>query len=353
MPAVDAVKVIFRWYAGAPAELSSALAADRMWSTAARVALKAVRRLTSSTKSQTSSPIVWNILSRVMPALLTRMSSFPKPSTAPATSEAAPSMATALSRLSAAVPPSAVISATTASAGSGSTSLTTTAAPSAANSLAVAAPIPRPAPVTMATRSSRRPTRRLARFPVDPVAAAPAAVLLHLQPALLLLAVLGRDVVAPLALGAGEDDVGTLVGCGGHWISGLLLVDLDDPAGANGPATLTDGEPEAFLHGDGLDQLDVDGRVVPGHDHLGALGELDRPGHVRGPEVELRAVVVEERRVPASLLLGEHVDLPIEHRVGGDGAWLRQDLPTLDVVLGDPSQQDRGVVTGLRLVEQL
>ena len=91
--------------------------------------------------------------------------------------------------------------------------------------------------------------------------------------------------------------------------------------GANGPATLTDGEPEAFLHGDGLDQLDVDGRVVPGHDHLGALGELDRPGHVRGPEVELGAVVVEERRVPASLLLGEHVDLPVEHRVRGDGAW--------------------------------
>src|ERR1700730_2491303 len=203
-----------------------------MWSTAARVAWNAVRRLTSRTKFQMSSVIVWNILSRVMPALLTRMSSLPKPSTAPATSAAAPSMATALSRLSAAVPPSAVISATTASAGSGAAAFTTTEAPSAANSLAVAAPIPRPAPVTMATRSSRRPTRRLARFPVDPVAAAPAAVLLHLQAALLLLAVLGRDVVAPLALGAGEDDVGTLVGGGGHWIRLFLSGGLRAPSGS-------------------------------------------------------------------------------------------------------------------------
>src|SRR5205085_9262129 len=126
-----------------------------------------------------------------------------------------------------------------------------------------------------ATRSARRPTRRLPRFPVDPVHAAPAAVLLHLHPPLLLLAVLGRDVVPPLALGTGEDDVGTLVG-GCHWFSRSLLVDLDDPPGADGPATLTDGEAEALLHGDGLDELDVDRRVVPRHDHLGAIGGLDR-----------------------------------------------------------------------------
>src|SRR4051794_38791648 len=44
--------------------------------------------------------------------------------------------------------------------------------------------------------------------------------------------------------------------------SGVLLVDLDDAAGADGAATLTDGEPEALLHGDGLDQL---------HRHLGVV----------------------------------------------------------------------------------
>ncbi len=41
------------------------------------------------------------------------------------------------------------------------------------------------------------------------------------------------------------------------------------------------------------------------HDHLGAFGQVDDARDVRGAEVELRAVVVEERRVPATLVLGE------------------------------------------------
>src|SRR2546425_3023204 len=180
-----------------------------MWSTAARVALKAVRRLVSRTKFQVSSVMVWNILSRVIPALLMRMSILPKPSTARPISAPAPAASTALSVLTAAEPPAAVISSTTSWAGPVAMSFTTTEAPSAARSFAVAAPMPRPAPVTMATRSSSLPMAAedayLARFPVHPVDAAPAAVLLHLDPPLLLLAVLGRDVVAPLALRAGED----------------------------------------------------------------------------------------------------------------------------------------------------
>ena len=41
----------------------------------------------------------------------------------------------------------------------------------------------------------------------------------------------------------------------------------------------------------GVIELDFDGDVVAGHDHFDALGELDGAGHVRGAEVELRAVV--------------------------------------------------------------
>src|SRR5829696_4686657 len=66
---------------------------------------------------------------------------------------------------------------------------------------------------------------------------------------------------------------GTLAGrrpISGRRPSWVLLVDLDDPAGADGAATLTDGEPEALLHGDGLDQLHRHLGVVAGHDHLGA-----------------------------------------------------------------------------------
>jgi hypothetical protein len=42
--------------------------------------------------------------------------------------------------------------------------------------------------------------------------------------------------------------------------------------------------------------------VVTGHHHLGALRQRHHTGHVGGAEVELRTIVVEERRVPASSL---------------------------------------------------
>src|SRR3954468_11358409 len=88
-----------------------------------------------------------------------------------------------------------------------------------------------------------------------------------------------------------------------------LLRYFRDDAGAHGAATLADGEPEPLVHGDRLDQLDLPVRVVARHDHLLALRELDRAGHVRRAEVELRTVVVEERRVPSALVLREDVDL--------------------------------------------
>src|SRR5690606_11372761 len=42
------------------------------------------------------------------------------------------------------------------------------------------------------------------------------------------------------------------------------LDDLRDPTGADGPATLADGEAEALLHGDRLDELDRHLGVVAG-----------------------------------------------------------------------------------------
>src|ERR1700704_6725894 len=82
-----------------------------------------------------------------------------------------------------------------------------------------------------------------------------------------------------------------------------LLGDRDDDAGTDGLAALTDGEALLLLHGDRRDQLDVHGGVVARHDHLGTLRQRALTGHVGGAEVELRTVVVEERRVPPALLL--------------------------------------------------
>src|SRR5215467_13683410 len=82
-----------------------------------------------------------------------------------------------------------------------------------------------------------------------------------------------------------------------------LLDDLGDSPSTNSPATLTDGEPKALFHSDRLNQLYLHLGVVTGQHHFGALRQAHDAGHVGGTEVELRTVVVEERRVPATLVL--------------------------------------------------
>src|SRR5690554_2953259 len=131
------------------------------------------------------------------------------------------------------------------------------------------------------------------------------------------------------------------------------LEDLRHTARADGPATLTDGEAEALLHGDRLDQLDRHLGVVAGHDHLGALGQRDDAGDVGGAEVELRAVVRVERVVTAALVLGQDVDLGLELRVRGDRTRLHDDLAALDLLALGAAQEQADVLARLGEVEQL
>ena len=105
---------------------------------------------------------------------------------------------------------------------------------------------------------------------------------------------------------------------------------------------------QALLHGDGLDHLDPHLGVVAGHHHLGALRQVHHAGDVRRPEVELRTVVVVERRVPAALILGQDVDVGLELGVRRDRAGLGHDLAALDVLTLDATQQQADVLAGLR-----
>src|SRR3954449_2429140 len=132
-----------------------------------------------------------------------------------------------------------------------------------------------------------------------------------------------------------------------------LLDDRDDGAGADGPATLADGEALADLEGDRGDQLDAHLDVVAGHDHLGAVGQADRPGDVRRPQVELRPVAVVEGGMAGALLLGQDVDLGGELGVGLDGAGLGEDLAALDLLALDAPDQAADVVAGAALVKEL
>src|SRR3954462_2799169 len=84
-----------------------------------------------------------------------------------------------------------------------------------------------------------------------------------------------------------------------------LLDDADDGAGTDGPATLADGEALAELDGDRGDYLSAHLDVVAGHDHRGAVGQADGPGHAVRAQVELLTVPVVEGGMAATLLLGQ------------------------------------------------
>src|SRR5690606_22692242 len=132
-----------------------------------------------------------------------------------------------------------------------------------------------------------------------------------------------------------------------------LLQDLGDDAGADGAAALADREAQLLLHGDRRDQLDRHLHVVARHHHLHSLRQRHRPRHVRRPEVELRPVAREERRVTTTLLLRQNVHLRLELRVRRDRARLRKNHPTLDLVLVHTTQQQPHIVPSHTLVQDL
>ena len=117
----------------------------------ARVATNAPRRFASRTASQSSSLSRKRTLSRVTPALLTRMSTAPKASSTSVTSaatEATSATSQAKPRARSAGPSSDA----TSCARARSRPTTATRAPPSARAPAIARPIPRVLPVTSATR---------------------------------------------------------------------------------------------------------------------------------------------------------------------------------------------------------
>ena len=172
------------------------------------------------------------------------------------------------------------------------------------------------------------------------------AVLLHLKSVRCLLFVLRRRIVPVLAICT----------CKYHQLPHLpspLFYYLRAHPGTDGLAAFPDGEAELFLEGDGGDQLDGDGHVVTGHDHLDPFGKLYDTGHVRGSEVELGTVAGEEGGMTATLFLVKDVDLALELRMGGDGTGFGEDLASFHFIFLDATEEDTDVVACLTLVEDL
>ena len=115
---------------------------------------------------------------------------------------------------------------------------------------------------------------------------------------------------------------------------------------------LTDRETQTLFHRDRSDQLNRDRGIVTRHNHLGALFQGNRAGHVGRTEVELRTIVVEERRVTATLFFRQNVDLALELREAGSRcpAWPEPDRVRRP--LSSCREQAADVVAGLALVEK-
>src|SRR5688572_25529488 len=126
-------------------------ARSRMPGSAACAQRKVPFRLTSSTASHCSSVIFAAIASRLIPALLMRMSRRPKASTACSTMRSHSLFRVTSPATTSALAPALRISPATVSRPAAFASLIATSAPSRAKRRAVAAPIPPAAPVTRAT----------------------------------------------------------------------------------------------------------------------------------------------------------------------------------------------------------
>src|ERR1035437_3215181 len=124
-------------------------------------------------------------------------------------------------------------------------------------------------------------------------------------------------------------------------------------AGAHRAAAFANRKAQPFIHGHRRDQFHLQVHRVARHHHLRALRQFRHPSHVRRTEVELRPVSLEERRVPPSLFLAQHVYPPHERRVRRNRTRLRDHLPALHFVLFHTPQQQAYVVPSHPFIQQL
>src|SRR6185369_8313190 len=131
------------------------------------------------------------------------------------------------------------------------------------------------------------------------------------------------------------------------------LDNFRDSAGSHRSPAFPDRESQPLLHRDRRDQLDRQLRVVSRHHHLHSFIQRRHSRHIRRPEVELRSIPAEKRRVPSSLFLRQHIYLCFELRVRRDRTRLCYHLPSLDLFSLNPSQQQPHVVSRHSRVQQL
>src|SRR5580693_5762574 len=112
-----------------------------------------------------------------------------------------------------------------------------------------------------------------------------------------------------------------------------LLNNLRNRSRTHRMPAFANGKPQALFHRYRRDQLNHQRNVVPWHDHLSSSRKLGNSSDIGSPQIKLRTVSLEERRMPSTLFLRQDVNLSLEFRVRRDRSRLRQHHTALDIFL--------------------
>ena len=133
----------------------------------------------------------------------------------------------------------------------------------------------------------------------------------------------------------------------------LVLEQLCDHTGSNGFATLSQSESLSLKDWERVVKLHVDGEVIAWHAHLDIVGQVDVDSDVSSPDEALGSVAREEGLRAATLIGLEHVDLALAAAAHRHAVRLGEAHATLDLILGDATEEHADVVACLSSVELL
>ena len=102
-----------------------------------------------------------------------------------------------------------------------------------------------------------------------------------------------------------------------------------------------------------MNELNCHLNVITRHAHLYSLWKIALTCNVCCSEVELRSVVVEERCMTSTLVLGKDINLTLEVLMACYCARLAENLSSLDLVTVDTTEKSSDVITSLSLIKKL
>jgi hypothetical protein len=133
----------------------------------------------------------------------------------------------------------------------------------------------------------------------------------------------------------------------------ILFHDFADNTGTYRTTALTNGKPQADIHGDRGNKLCTYGNIVARHYHFHPVRQGYYTGNIRGPEVKLGTIAVEKRSMTATLVFAKNIALGFEVGMRGDGTRLGQNLSALNLITLHTAKQSADIVAGLAFIEKL